>query len=76
MLRQVLRFGSSPAVVLVHAFPFWTMETPKSWVQRYTLKRNGQRGACHAHGKAYTAEPLHQPQHASGSGPHIHRRTA
>ena len=34
MLRQVLRFPASPAVVMVHAFPFWTMETPKSWYQR------------------------------------------
>ena len=47
MLRQVLRFPSHPAVVLVHAFPFWTMETPKSWYQK-----KGPRG------RAVVAPPL------------------
>ena len=36
MLRQVLRFRPGlPAVVFVHAFPFWTMRTPKSWYMAY-----------------------------------------
>jgi len=42
MLRQVLGFPSAPAVVFVHAFPFWTMETPKSWYARWP--NEGQRG--------------------------------
>lgn len=43
MLRQVLRFGGAPAVVMVHAFPFWTMQTPKSWYQSYARRPNGVR---------------------------------
>ena len=41
MLRQLLRYPKAPAVVMVHAFPYWTMETPKSWYHLYPRRGVG-----------------------------------
>ena len=43
MLRQVMRYPTNPAVIMVHAYPFWTMETPKSWWQQYGTNARGGR---------------------------------
>jgi len=43
MLRQVLLYPTAPAVVFVHAFPYWTMETPKSWYARYPERGRGRK---------------------------------
>ena len=56
MLRQLLRFRPGlPAAILVHAFPFWTMQTPKSWYMRYhaaaAAEHEHERGASRG-GKA------------------------
>ena len=35
MLRQLLNLERRPAIIFVHAYPFWLMDgTPKSWLQR------------------------------------------
>ena len=45
ILRQLLRYPRAPAVVLVHAYPYWTMRTPKGWSQKsFRRKSLGARG--------------------------------
>ena len=45
ILRQLLRFPNAPAVVLVHAYPYWTMRTPKGWSQKgFRRKSLGKAG--------------------------------
>ena len=45
VLRQLLRFPNAPAVVLVHAYPYWTMRTPKGWSQKgFRRKSLGKAG--------------------------------
>lgn len=57
MLRQVLRFRpGTPAVILVHAYPFWTMGTPKSWYMQYAPRRSGRGGGRGS--KTMRAPPL------------------
>ena len=41
ILRSLLLFPRAPAVMLVHTYPFWTMETPKGW--RDSKKKRRQR---------------------------------
>jgi len=38
MLRQILQYPTAPAVIFVHAFPYWTMDTPKSWYARWPAR--------------------------------------
>ena len=46
ILRQLLRFPNAPAVVVVHAYPYWTMRTPKGWSQKaFRRKSLGKAGA-------------------------------
>ena len=45
ILRQLLRYPNAPAVVLVHAYPFWSMRTPKGWTQKgFRRKSLGKAG--------------------------------
>ena len=47
MLRQLLSFAKRPAIVFVHAYPFWIGDGPKSWMERkkkHGGKKKGHRG--------------------------------
>lgn len=73
MLRQILRFPTAPAVVFVHAFPYWTMKTPKSWYQKY---QKATRGGPRRHsGSRTTAHaPLsQQEQSTANNSKHVGR---
>ena len=43
MLRQLLRYPNAPAVVMVHAYPYWTMVTPKGWSQKARRSKKAER---------------------------------
>ena len=46
ILRQLLRFPNAPAVVLVHAYPYWTMRTPRAGQKGFRRKTSARQAAC------------------------------